>query len=137
MRKRANPPLPTQSLQRARKLRQASTDLEKRLWFHLRCGRLHGLKFRRQHPVPPYIVDFCCVAARLVIELDGSQHGPEADLIRTHFLKRRGYRVLRFWDNEVLKDLDAVLEVILATAIQRTLTPTPLPKGEGPTSEER
>ncbi|MCP1373390.1 endonuclease domain-containing protein [Dyella lutea] len=137
MRKRTNPPLPTRSLQHARDLRQVSTDLERRLWFHLRAGRLRGLKFRRQHPVPPYIVDFCCVAAKLVIELDGSQHGPEADRIRTRFLERSGYRVLRFWDNEVLKDLDAVLEVIGATASQRTLTPTPLPAGEGLTSEER
>ena len=137
MRKCTNPPLPTRSLQRARDLRQVAPDSEKRLWFHLRGGRLHGLKFRRQHPVPPYIVDFCCVAARLVVELDGSQHGPEPDRMRTRFLGRRGYRVLRFWNNEVLDDLDAVLEVIHATARQRTLTPTPLPAGEGLTSEER
>jgi very-short-patch-repair endonuclease len=94
------------------------------------------LKFRRQHPIPPYIVDFYCAAVELVVELDGSQHGEEADRSRTAFLEASGHRVLRFWDNDVMQQMDAVLEVILRTASDRTLTPTPLPTGEGLKSEE-
>jgi len=136
MLERIKPPLPSQSLHRARSLRKAATEAEKRLWFHLRHGRLHGFKFRRQHPIPPYIVDFYCVAAGLVVELDGSQHGEDADRSRTAFLETSGCRVLRFWNDDVMQQMDAVLEVILRAASDRTLTPTPLPTGEGLKSEE-
>jgi len=92
---------------------------------------LSGLKFRRQHPFPPYIVDFYCDAKKLVVELDGSQHNDEVDRVRTSFLESQGLKVLRYWDNEVLQQMDAVLEAILSAVGTRTLTPTPLPMGEG------
>ena len=125
------PPLATVSRGMARSLRLRATDAERELWQRLRAGRLRGYKFRRQHPVPPYVVDFYCEAARLVIELDGSQHSDSADRVRTQALERSGCRVLHFWDNEVLRQLDGVLEAILEAAQARTLTPTPLPPGEG------
>jgi very-short-patch-repair endonuclease len=115
----------------ARDLRRSETDAEHKLWFHLRAGRLNGLKFRRQHPVPPYVVDFICVAEALVVELDGSQHVVDADAVRTKFLEAQGLRVLRFWDDDVLRNTDAVLEAILSAVGDRTLSPTPLPMGEG------
>jgi very-short-patch-repair endonuclease len=107
------------------------TDAEQRLWFHLRAGRLNGLKFRRQHPLPPYVLDFYCAAAKLVIELDGSQHTEAADAARTAALQHHGLTVLRFWDNDVLNNTQAVLEAVLTAVGERTLTPTPLPAGEG------
>ena len=128
---RHNPPLPSRSREQARSLRRASTDAERELWFHLRAGRLCGFKFRQQHPIPPYFVDFYCDAAKLVVELDGSQHTAESDARRTDCLEAKGLHVLRFWDNDVLNDTEAVLATILSVAEDRTLTPTPLPEGEG------
>ena len=125
------PPLPTRTRQHARELRQNGTDAEHKLWYRLRAGRLNGLKFRRQHPIPPYIVDFYCEAKKLVVELDGSQHNEEVDRERARFLEAQGLRILRCWDNEVLQQMDAVLEAIVDIAESRTLTPTPLPVGEG------
>ncbi|HET7370526.1 MAG TPA: endonuclease domain-containing protein [Gammaproteobacteria bacterium] len=126
-----NPPLPTRSRQRARDLRQQSTDAERRLWYHLRAGRLNGYKFRRQHPVPPYVADFYCDAAKLVVELDGSQHDDASDAVRTRHIERQGLKVLRFWDNEVLAQTDIVLDAILSAVQGRTLTPSPSPEGRG------
>src|SRR5690242_17101554 len=104
---RPSAPLPRD---RARALRLAQTEVERRLWQRLRNRQLSGFKFRRQHPVGPYITDFFCVDARLVIELDGSQHGDQrglqADERRTEYLKEQGYRVLRFWNEEVLNNID-------------------------------
>src|SRR3546814_9258168 len=77
------PPLPTTTLRNARRLRSDMTDAEQKLWQHLRGGQLDGLKFRRQHPIPPYIADFCCVAVKLIVELDGSQHSEQADAVRS------------------------------------------------------
>ncbi|HEY3521772.1 MAG TPA: endonuclease domain-containing protein [Rhodanobacteraceae bacterium] len=131
MPKRINPPLPSRTLQRAHDLRQTGTDAERKLWQRLRAGQLNGYKFRRQHPMPPYIVDFVCLKARVIVELDGSQHCDEQDATRARFLEARGYKVVRFWDNDVLRDADAVLEAILNAVDNRTLTPTPLPEGEG------
>lgn len=125
------PPLPTRTRKQARDLRQTGTDAERKLWQRLRAGRLSGLKFRRQHAIPPYIVDFYCEATKLVVELDGSQHSEEVDRARTDFLVAKGLKVLRYWDNEVLQQIDAVLEAILIAGENRTLTPTPLPMGEG------
>ena len=103
---------------RARQLRQRQTDAEKRLWYHLRARRLGGHKFRRQHPVGPYIADFYCEAARLVIEVDGGGHNepPQrvSDQRRTLCLERLGLRVLRFWNDEVLVHTEQVLEVLLS-----------------------
>jgi very-short-patch-repair endonuclease len=121
----------------ARGLRQRSTDAERLVWQHLRDRRLGGLKFRRQHPVGRYIVDFVCPECRLVVELDGSQHmvNRTADAKRTRDLAQAGYRVLRFWDNDVLRNTDAVLAAILAAAgVNAADQPSPLPsplKGEG------
>ena len=108
------------------------TDAERKLRQHLRAGQLDGLKFRRQHPIPPYVVDFCCDALKLVVELDGSQHNPEVDAARTRHLESQGLTVMRFWDNDVLIQADVVVEAIFNFAGRRTLTPTPLPEGEGP-----
>ena len=102
-------------LQFARHLRRESTDAERLLWFHLRDRRL-GAKFRRQQPVGPFIVDFLSVEAAVIVEVDGSQHQEAVDAGRTRFLERRGYRVLRFWNNDVLGNIGGVLEVI-ATAL--------------------
>jgi very-short-patch-repair endonuclease len=117
--------------QSSRELRQASTDAERLLWYRLRAGRLSGLKFRRQHPIPPYVVDFYCEAKKLVVELDGSQHDVTVNQVRTKFLESCDLKVLRYWDNDVLQQTDAVLEAILDAVGDRTLTPTPLPTGEG------
>lgn len=98
----------------ARHLRRRMTDAELRLWFFLRDRRLAGHKFRRQWPIGSYVADFACVEHALVVELDGSQHGGASDDARTSSLHGAGYRVLRFWDNDVLQQTEAVLDVILA-----------------------
>lgn len=100
--------------QRARNLRQNQTEAEKKLWSRLRRDAL-GKNFRRQHPLGPYIVDFVCLELKLVIEADGGQHGEDAalhDQRRTAWLGARGYRVLRFWNNDILANIDGVVEVI-------------------------
>ncbi len=125
------PPLPTRTVATAKSLRSTTTDAETRLWYHLRAKRLGGLKFRRQHPIPPYIADFYCDELKLVIELDGSQHDEVTDGARTRALERQGLVVLRFWDSQVLLETDAVLEAILNFAQDRTPSPTPPPAGEG------
>lgn len=107
------------------------TDAERKLWQYLRAGRVDGIKFRRQHPIPPYIADFCCIAARLIIELDGSQHSNEVDAARARYLESQGRRILRFWDNDALIQTEAVLDAIWNAISNRTLSPTPLPTGEG------
>ena len=109
----------------ARRLRRTMTDAERRLWQHLRDRRMAGCKFRRQVPVGPYIVDFVCPEAALVVEVDGGQHADaSADAVRTRRLRALGYRVLRFWNNDVLIDAEAVLGAILRTLGNRP-HPTP------------
>ena len=99
---------------RARELRKFSTEAEARLWAALRSRRLGGVKFRRQFPLGPFIVDFASTRHRLVIEADGGQHADsEADQARTRWLEARGWRVLRFWNNDILSNLDGVLTTIL------------------------
>ena len=97
-----------------RQLRSNSTDAEKVLWQALRNRQLGGFKFRRQHPIPPYIVDFVCLEHRLIVELDGGQHAETQtyDGARTSMLEQAGYKVMRFWNNEFLNNRDAVLEQI-------------------------
>ena len=113
---------------RARQLRREPTEAENRLWAILRGRQLHGAHFRRQHPIPPYVADFACVAARLVIEVDGGQHADGADTARDTYLTRHGWQVLRFWNNEVLENLDGVAQRI-AELLQQ---PPPRPaSGEG------
>lgn len=99
---------------RARDLRRDSTDAETLLWQQLRNRKLFTRKFRRQHPIGPYIADFCCVEGNLVVELDGSHHrdNHEYDATRTTYLEARGYTVLRFWNSEVLEQIDLVIETI-------------------------
>ena len=116
----------------ARKLRRNQTDAERTLWFRLCDRRLNGMKFRRQVMIGDYVVDFCCESARLIIELDGGQHveSAAADAKRTADLEARGYLVLRFWNNDVLRNIDGVLEAIIDTLSPVPPHPTPLPNGE-------
>jgi very-short-patch-repair endonuclease len=97
--------------QRARQLRQAQTPAEQKLWARLRRKQLYGLRFRRQHPIGRFIADFCCVAHRLVIEIDGPSHGAqvEYDETRTAWLEARGYRVIRFTNEQIDRRMDDVL----------------------------
>lgn len=101
--------------ERARALRNTATDAERHLWKYLRREQLAGRKFRRQYPVAGFIADFVCVPARLVIELDGGQHADALrhDAARTRFIEAAGYRVVRFWNDDVLLRVDLVLEEIL------------------------
>ena len=139
-------------LERIRQLRKNQTDAELLLWTLIRDRQLADQKFRRQHPLPPYIVDFYCHEAKLVVELDGSQHGEEQALIydakRTMYLEEQGLNVLRFTNKDILKQTKEVLETIYS--FLETLTPTlsqrereqedphpnPLPKGEGVRQED-
>ena len=98
---------------RAQKLRRETTDAERKLWWALRYEQT-GWRFRRQFPIPPYIVDFACVEARLVVEADGGQHADaDEDVVRDAFLRREGWRVLRFWNNDILQNRQGVVETIL------------------------
>ncbi len=129
---------------RARELRKAMTDAERRLWGRLRNEQL-GARFRRQAPIGPYIVDFACFAQRLVIECDGGQHAEAEqaahDRERTAFLQGAGFRVLRFWNNEILGNLEGVVERIMESLAEGCQlspythpTPPPQPspaRGEG------
>ena len=113
---------------KARELRRDHTDAEQTLWARLRDRQLRGAKFRRQHPIGPFIADFCCPAGKVIVELDGGQHAEEieADQKRSRFLEAQGYRVLRFWNHDVLKDTNAVLERI--AEMLSDPHPCPLPK---------
>ena len=100
----------------ASQLRTNATDAEKRLWQALRNRQLAGYKFRRQFPIPPYVVDFVCLEQRLIIELDGGQHADSVayDDARTAFLAQQEFRVLRFWNNDALENTEAVLAAVLS-----------------------
>jgi very-short-patch-repair endonuclease len=108
------------------------TEAEHLLWLHLRDRQLVGAKFRRQQPIGRYFTDFCCIEHQLIIEVDGGQHDEEEeyDRKRTAYLQKCGYRVVRFWNNEVLGELAGVLETI-AEEIIGSPHPDPLPEGEG------
>ena len=101
----------------ARALRVRSTIAERNLWAELRNRQLGGHKFRRQHAIGPYVVDFACLAERLVVELDGGQHAiaKDKDDERTFWLESQGYRVVRFWNHDVLDNMDGVLQARLTT----------------------
>ncbi len=116
----------------ARRLRANMTDAERKLWHSLRQRQLLGCRFRRQVVIGGFIVDFVCLESRLVIEVDGGQHcGSAADVNRDEVLTRNGFRVMRFWNNEVIDNLIGVLEVI-ARALRQTPPSHPSPiKGEG------
>ena len=115
----------------ARQLRRNQTDAEGKLWKLLRSNQLAGFKFRRQHVIGPYIADYCCLAEKLVIELDGGQHTDAVsyDGDRTRFLEEKGFKVLRFWDNEVLTNPDGAVEAVLL-ALTPTLSQLKLGEGE-------
>jgi len=99
--------------ERARSLRQSSTDAERKLWYRLRSSQILGLKFVRQAPIGPYIVDFICREQRVIVEVDGSQHADsKRDAVRDQWLAERRYLVLRFWNNDVLNNIEGVLETI-------------------------
>ena len=105
---------------RAKQLRTDQTDAERRLWYFLRAQRFHDLKFKRQKPIGPYIVDFACDDLRLVVELDGGQHAAEQkdyDVVRDAWLTSEGWSVTRFWNDEVLQQTEAVLEKIRQLAL--------------------
>lgn len=105
----------------ARKLRKEPTPAEARLWAHIRNDQL-GVSFRRQHAIGNYVPDFVCIKRKLIIELDGSQHLDQAgyDTERTEFLKLQGYRVIRFWNNDVMNDLNGVIRVIQFALEEKT-----------------
>ena len=96
----------------ARTLRRRSTDAERRLWRRLRSRQLEGAKFVRQFPIGPHVADFACRKGHLAIELDGGQHSPAADAPRTEVIEAFGYRIIRFWNNDVLENTEGVLEAI-------------------------
>lgn len=110
----------------ARDLRKNQTDAEKLLWHNLRNRQLENIKFKRQYSIGPYIVDFISLEKRLIIELDGGQHNEDENIIkdqaRTEFLEKEGFKVLRFWNNDVLVNTENVLEEII-----QSFSPSPRP----------
>ncbi|SRR5258708_8891729 len=119
----------------ARHLRREQTDAEKALWKLLRSRQLENYKFRRQHVIGPFIVDFCCLNPKIAVELDGSHHvdNKAYDKTRTEFLQEKGFEVIRFWDNEVLKESEAVISRILS-ALTSSSSESPIARrkpGEG------
>lgn len=112
-------------LHHAKALRSDQTDAEQRLWYYLRAHRFMALKFKRQKPIGRYIVDFVCHECHLIVEVDGGQHADQTkyDSHRDDWLKRQGFKVLRFWNHEVLQQTEAVLEEIRLAA----LSPNPSP----------
>ncbi len=129
---------PPGSTECARQLRQDMTDAEKKLWQILRAERFLGLKFTRQMPIGPYFADFVCRTRKIIIELDGSQHGEPGkmkyDSDRTSYLNSLGYAVLRFPNHEVMRDIDAVSRAIEGYIVESSFPagplPNPLPVGE-------
>jgi len=124
---------------RARTLRQNMTEAERRVWQILRSHRMTGCQFRRQVPIGRYIADFVCHEARLIVEIDGSQHDRSSprEAERSGFLQDQGYRILRFWNNEVLANLDGLHETIAAELGRLTPTQTPPSRGRAPRREQR
>ena len=112
--------VPSRQRRNAKSMRRVMTDAELKLWNELRAHRLMGLGFRRQVPIGPYIVDFACAARSLIVEVDGSQHGEaealERDGARTTYLEGRGWTILRFWNDDVLRDIDGVCRHIVTVA---------------------
>ena len=110
--------------QRSKTLRKEPTPAERKLWAYLRKRQVDGVKFRRQHPIGPYITDFCSPSAHLIIEVDGSGHLDTVarDAKRTAYLETLGYKVLRFWNNQVMDDIEGVMRVI-----EPLLTPPQVP----------
>ena len=125
------------TLVKAKRLRREMTDAERKLWSILRNSQIEGAKFRRQQPIGPFIADFVCQERRLIVEADGGQHAESAsDARRTAFLEGSGYRVMRFWNNDIFGNLDGVMRLIAAAVATphpaRALRESPSPsRGEG------
>jgi very-short-patch-repair endonuclease len=123
----------TKQRTRARRLRRDMTDAERIIWNAIRAHRMHGMSFRRQIPIGPFIVDFVCHAALLIVEIDGGQHSePEnmkRDARRETFLKSKGYRILRFNNYEVMTNREGVLETIAAAVMHAPSPPLPRKRG--------
>src|SRR5712664_4828444 len=119
---------------RARTLRRNMTEAERRVWQILRSHQMKGYKFRRQVPIGRYIADFVCHEVRLIVEIDGGQHEPSSpqEAERSGFLQSEGYRILRFWNNEVLENLDGVHQTITKELAGITPTQTLPHRGGGP-----
>jgi very-short-patch-repair endonuclease len=127
---------------RARQLRRNLTTAERRLWYRLRGRRFFSYKMRRQVPIGPYVADFVCMDARLIIEVDGGQHAERSakDERRDSFLSERGFVTVRFWNNEVLGNFDGVLQTLKEVLVHRMEllgrdrrpSPEPLPRGDEP-----
>lgn len=119
----------------ARKLRNNLTDTEKVLWYYIKSRQVQNLKFRRQAPIGPYIVDFVCYSIKLIIELDGSQHRDKENMVRDQkrddWLRKQGFKILRFWDNEILENINGVMEEILTYCPNQNPPLTPPIKGRG------
>ena len=124
----------------ARSLRHRSTDAERKLWRCLRTLKAPGFHFRRQVPIDHFIVDFACYSKRLVIELDGGQHNfsthERKDRARDVYLRDQGFTVLRFWNNDVMRNINGVTESIIAS-LNQIPTPNPSPQGGGEPSGAR
>ena len=123
-------------LDNAKTLRRTQTDAEQKLWYHLRAHRFMGRKFKRQKPIGRYVVDFVCLEAKLIIELDGGQHAEnvEYDYVRDSWLRGEGYVVLRFWNNELMNEMEGVLERIRLTLSNEAVSAETLSPGPSPTS---
>ena len=116
---------PTVRRNRARGLRRTATEAERRLWWHLRHRLpLHRTYFRRQVPLGPYFADFCCLSLKIIVEVDGDQHGRTGaiahDAARSAFLNDQGFLVLRFWNHQVVREIDSVLDTIHAALVARS-----------------
>jgi very-short-patch-repair endonuclease len=124
----------TRNTKMAKRLRRHQTDAERLLWFRLRDRRLGGWKFKRQVPIGRFVVDFLCADAKLIVEVDGGQHSDsQRDAERTTALEAFGYLVVRFWNHDVMRNIDGLLEEILSTLDRHGSEPphpTPLPYGE-------
>jgi very-short-patch-repair endonuclease len=117
----------------AKHLRTHMTESENKLWRYLRAHRLEGEKFRRQQPIGPYVVDFVHFGARLIVEADGGQHdGAPGDQTRDAWLRAQGFKVMRFWNNEIMSNPEGVLATIMQAVAGSPLSPNPSPaRGEG------
>src|SRR5919108_1670960 len=125
--------------QRSRQLRRSMTEAERQLWRHLRERQMEDYKFRRQHPLGDYVVDFICLDAGLVIEVDGGQHMERSDYdwVRTRWLEEQGFRVLRFWNHEVLHQLEEVKAVIWRALHGESQPPSPPSPCQGEGAEKK
>ncbi|MEG3089470.1 endonuclease domain-containing protein [Sphingomonas sp. PB4P5] len=113
------PPVRRQISRHAARLRRERTEVEDRFWQAVRNRQLDGFKFRFQHSIGPFVADFACLEAMLIVELDGGQHSAEADARRTAYLERAGFEVLRFWNSDVIENLEGVAQVVHAALLRR------------------